>query len=74
MHSMPFKPLTHEDLDEIFNKHVKQKCHVSCDEYHAHGFNCAVFTTEEVMVLERLRVEVSILLDKLEEIKKLTTR
>jgi hypothetical protein len=74
MHSMTLKPLRKEDIDEIFKKYVKTHTKIACDEYHAHSFDCAVFDSEEIMILERLRVEVIILQDKLEQINKLTSR
>lgn len=68
---MSLKPLTSDDLDKIFQKYVDKHVRVSCDEYHAHGFNCAAFDSEQVMILERLRVEVELLQDKLKKISKL---
>ena len=62
-----FKPLTDEDLQRIFEKYVNDRHRVSCCDYHAHGFDCVTFDDETTMIIERLRLEVVILRDKLKK-------
>lgn len=69
-----FKRLTDADLQRIFDKFVKDKHSVACDEYHAHGFDCVEFADESTMIIERLRVEVIMLRDKLKEIEAITKK
>jgi hypothetical protein len=71
---MKFQPLTDSDLDRIFQKYIKNKHRVLCDEYHAHGFECVEFDDETTMIIERLRVEVCLLRDKLKEIEHIAKR
>ena len=64
-----FQRLTDAELDRIFEKFVKNKHRVSCNEYHAHGFDCVDFDDETTMIIERLRVEVVMLRDRLKQIE-----
>lgn len=64
-----FEPLTDSDLNRIFEKFVKGKHKVYCETYHNHGFNCVEFDDEQTMIIERLRVEVVLLRDKLKQIE-----
>ena len=72
--NMKFQPLTDSDLDRIFQKYIKNCHHVCCDEHHSHGFECIEFDDEETAIIERLRVEVCILRDKLKEIENIAKR
>lgn len=64
-----FTRLTDDELERIFDKFVKGKHRVYCNEYHAHGFDCVDFDDEQTMILDRLRVEVILLRNKLREIE-----
>ena len=63
-----FKPLTDEDLQRVFDKYVKPKYIVSCDEYHAHSFDCVMFEDETTMLIERLRLEIVTLREKIKKV------
>ena len=63
-----FKPFTDADLQRIFEKYIKDKHRVHCDEYHAHGFDCVLFEDEQTMILERLRLEVVTLREKIKKV------
>ena len=66
-----FQRLTDAELDRIFQKFVKDKHRVVCDEYHAHGFDCVEFDDEQTMIIDRLRVEVIMLRDKLKQVEEI---
>ena len=64
-----FKRLSDLDLERIFDKFVKKNHRVVCSENHIHGFDCVDFDDEKTMIIERLRVEVICLQDKLKQIE-----
>ena len=64
-----FTKLTDSDLDRIYKKYVKDTHHVVCNKSHIHGFECVDFNDEQIMIIERLRVEVVLLRDKLKSIE-----
>ena len=71
---MKFKPLMDADLERIFQRFVDGKHRVNCSEFHAHGFECVDFDDEQTMIIDRLRVEVLVLRDKLKEIQEIAKR
>lgn len=71
---MKFQKLTDDDLERVFQKFVKGRHRVTCNEYHAHGFECVDFDDEQTMIIDRLRVEVILLRHKLEEIQDIVKR
>jgi len=50
--------ITAMDIANIRKKFVG-KINISCDEYHAHNFDCADFENETAKVIERLIVEIN---------------
>jgi hypothetical protein len=68
------QPLTDADLERIFQKYIKGKHHVNCNEFHAHGFDCVTFDDEQTMIIDRLRVEVLVLRGKLDKIAELSKK
>ena len=69
-----FKPLSDNDLQRIFDKYIKDKHQVHCSEYHGHGFDCVLFEDEQTMMMERLRLEIVILRDKLKKISEIVDK
>lgn len=65
------QPLTDADLERIFEKYIKGKHRVNCNEFHAHGYDCVEFEDEQTMLMDRLRVEILILRGKLKDIAKI---
>lgn len=46
--------ISEHELDYIHAKYVKNNMHVSCDEYHAHGFECLIFDNDDAKIILRL--------------------
>ena len=69
-----FKKLTDADLERIFQKFVKDRHRVCCSENHTHGFDCVEFADEQTMLIERLRVEVVLLRDRLKQIEEIAKK
>ncbi len=69
-----FKALSPEDIQRVYSKYVDGNYTVVCNQNHVHTYNCIDFNNEYTMVIERLRLEVVLLNDKLTKIEEIAKR